>query len=98
MCVCVCVCVCVCLKEILEPLRDLTITQINYEVKVEAMRAAAAGINTCVVSFQRLLTLYCTQKYARTGFHGHKKCFGKTIYYITNDRRFLSSDLPRILI
>lgn len=34
--------------------------QINYEVKVEAMRAAAEGINTCVVSFQRFLTLWCT--------------------------------------
>lgn len=52
----------------------LTITQINYEVKVEAMRAAAERINTCVVSFQRFLTLWCTHTHATRGFPGDKRC------------------------
>ena len=95
--VCVCVCVCVCLKETeksRESLRD------NYEVKVEVMHAAAARINTCVVSLQCFLTLHCTRKLARTAFHPHesREMLQLAHKLYTNDRRSVSSDLPRILI
>lgn len=54
MCLRVRVCVCVWrLKEKSLVTARLTITQISCEVKLEVMHAEAAGINTCVVSFQR---------------------------------------------